>query len=98
MKSFEVRTPVLCEAVEALRAVIAGRQDGSMEGTQARDIVAAANGLIRAVGQDLRVRLAEPRLAAQEAKLIASERARGERGAGRALGLTAQDNPRIGGE
>jgi len=73
MKRFEIQTPALQEASDAFRNVIAGRQDGGMERDEARDIVAAGNGVVRAVGQELKVRLAMPRIAAAEAKMIDHE-------------------------
>lgn len=73
MKTFEIQTPALQEASDALRNVIAGRQNNTMEREEARDIVAASNGVVRTVGQELKVRLAMPKIAAAEAKLIEQE-------------------------
>lgn len=73
MKTFEITTPALKETVTALQGVISGRQDGSIEKDEARDIIGAGNGVIRAVGQELKVRLAMPKLAAMEAKMIEAE-------------------------
>lgn len=70
MKQFEVVTPALQDAVEACRRVIAGREEGTMEKEEGRDLISAANGITRAVGQELNVRLAMPKLAALEAKAI----------------------------
>jgi len=73
MKTFEITTPSLKEAEAAFRGVIAGRQTGAMEHDEARDIVSAGNGVVRAVGQELKVRLAMPKIAAMEAKMIEAE-------------------------
>lgn len=70
MKTFEITTPALKTVSDALLGVIDGRKVGTMEKEEARDIVAAGNGVIRAVGQELKVRLAMPKLAAMEAKMI----------------------------
>lgn len=70
MKTFEVTTPALKTCVEASLAVINGRRDGSMERDEARDVIGAVNATTRAVGQELQVRLAMPRLAAIEAKVV----------------------------
>lgn len=69
MKTFEIKTPALKIVTDALTGVIADRQSGAMEKDEARDIVAAGNGVIRAVGQELKVRLAMPKLVALEAKM-----------------------------
>lgn len=70
MKPFEITTPSLIEANEAFRKVIDGRQSGAMESDEARDIVAAGNGVVRTIGQELKVRLAMPKIAALEARMI----------------------------
>lgn len=74
MKTFEITTPALREATDAFRGVISGRQSGAMEKDEARDITAAAGGVVRAVGQELKVRLAMPKIAAMEAKMIEADR------------------------
>lgn len=66
MKPFEITTPALQSAMRKFEAAT----DGTLETSVARNHVAAASGIVRAVGQELQVRLAAPRLAAQEAKLI----------------------------
>lgn len=73
MKTFEIQTPALREATDAFRGVIAGRQSGTMEKDEARDITAAGNGVVKAIGQELKVRLAMPKIAAMEAKMIEGE-------------------------
>ena len=73
MKTFEIQTPALRDTVSALQDVISGRKGGVVEKDEARDIISAGNGVIRAVGQELKVRLAMPKLAAMEAKMIEGE-------------------------
>lgn len=73
MKTFEITTPALKTVTDALTSVITDRQSGAMEKDEARDIVSAGNGVIRAVGQELKVRLAMPKLIAMEAKMQATE-------------------------
>ena len=93
MKPFEIRTPALREAMDAFRIVLSGRQDGSMERDQARDMVAAGNGIVRTVGQELKVRTVMPKIAAQEARLIEGERSDSVHGAGGASALEDKSNP-----
>jgi len=73
MKEFEIKTPILKEAADAFRNVVSGRTSGAMEGDIARDIVAAGNGIVKTVGTELKVRLAMPKIAAMEAKVIEGE-------------------------
>lgn len=73
MKTFEITTPALKTVTDALTSVITDRQSSAMEKDEARDIVSAGNGVIRAVGQELKVRLAMPKLIAMEAKMQATE-------------------------
>lgn len=47
MKTFEITTPVLKESVSLFRTAT----DGTMESAEARNAIAAGNGIIRAVGQ-----------------------------------------------
>lgn len=70
MKTFEVQTPALRKAMESAVDVIDGCSDGSLENDRARNMIAASNSITRAVGQELQVRLAAPRLAAIEAKQV----------------------------
>jgi hypothetical protein len=74
MMSYEVKTPLLIETVEAARAVIAGVQNGAMDGGIATRILAGARVLQAAVAIDLKARLADPRIRAQEAKMIEAEK------------------------
>lgn len=66
MKPFEITTPVLLRAMENFEAAT----DGTVEHQEAMRHIAAGRGLVSVVGQELKVRLAAPRIAAAEAKLI----------------------------
>lgn len=68
--SYEIRTPLLIESVEAARAVITGVQTGQMEAATATRVLSGARVLQTAVSTDIKARLAAPKIAAQEAKLI----------------------------
>ena len=72
--SYEVKTPLILESVDAARAAIAGIQDGSLEPRQASIVVGGARALQSAVTVDIKARMAGPKIAAQEAKLIEHER------------------------
>ena len=82
--TYEVKTPLLLESVDAARAVITGVQTGAMEAATATRVLSGARVLQSAVSTDIRARLAGPRIAAQEAKLIqeAEKIALENRGAG----------------
>lgn len=66
MKVFEIRTPALREAVDSCRDVL----NGVVTGSDANERVRAANATINAVDKELKVRLAMPKIAAAEAKMI----------------------------
>jgi hypothetical protein len=68
--AYEVRTPLLLESIEAARTVIGATKDGSMAPAERRDLLSGARVLQSAVAHDIRARLADPRIRAQEAKLI----------------------------
>lgn len=68
--SYEVKTPMLLEAADAARAVISGLLSGSMEAKDANALNGAAAKLIGVVSNDVKARLAAPRIAAYEAKTI----------------------------
>ena len=70
MKTFEITTPVLNESIALFRRAT----DGTMDTKEAANHIAAGNGITKAVGQELKVRLAMPRLAAMEAKMIEADR------------------------
>lgn len=59
---FEIKTPDLRTARDALNSALLGVMSGGMEVKSASVIVSAANGIRCAVSADLRVRLAMPRL------------------------------------
>lgn len=68
MKPFEITTPALRDAVGACRDVLTGL----VEGAEAKNRIGAANATIAAVGQEIKVRIAMPRIAAAEARLVES--------------------------
>lgn len=70
--SYEIKTPMLIEAADAARAVIAGISTGTMDPREAREINSAAAKLISVVSTDVKARLAAPKITAHEAKLIES--------------------------
>lgn len=63
---FEIKTPDLAHARDALKDVLSSVKKQEMDNKTANTIVSAANGLRSAVAADLRVRLAAPRLAELE--------------------------------
>lgn len=69
MKPFEITTPALVKAMQNFETATGGTLD-TREAAQA---IAAGNGIVKAVGQELKVRLAMPKLAAIEAKTIEHE-------------------------
>ena len=71
MKSFEITTPALQSAMRKFEAAT----DGTLENDVARTHVAAGSGIVRAVAEELKVRLAMPKIAAAEAKLIEQQAA-----------------------
>lgn len=71
--SYEVKTQLLLESVAAARVVINGVQDGSIEMATATRILSGARVLQSAVAHDIRVRLAEPKIRAMEAKLVEAQ-------------------------
>jgi hypothetical protein len=73
---FEVKTPALIEAIELARAAAEGVQTGRMERGDATVLNTAAGRMINAVGNEIKARLAAPKIAAQEAKLVEGEQAR----------------------
>lgn len=68
--AYDIQTPLLLESVDAARAVIRGVQTGEMEVATATRVLSGARVLQAAVVADIKARLAAPRIAAQEAKLI----------------------------
>lgn len=72
--SYEVKTPLLCESVDAARAVIRGVQTGEMDAATATRVLSGARVLQTAVSTDVKARQAAPKIAAQEAKMIEGQR------------------------
>jgi hypothetical protein len=70
MRPFEIQTPALRSVVESANAVRSGLSSGTMEKDVASGINKADANTVRAVGEELKVRLAMPKLAAMEAKMI----------------------------
>ena len=68
--TYEVKIPMLLEAADAARAVIAGVQGGTMEVKEGAVINGASSKLISVVATDAKVRSVAAKIAAQEAKLI----------------------------
>lgn len=71
--AYEVKTPILLETINVARAVIQGAQDGTIIAADRRDMLGGARVIQSAVRDDIRARLADPRVRAQEAKLIEAE-------------------------
>jgi hypothetical protein len=74
MANYEIKTPIVNESVEAARAAIVGIRTGSLEPRHAAIMISGARALQSAVSTDIRARLAEPKIAAQEALLIEQSR------------------------
>jgi len=72
--AYEVRTPLLLESIAAARFVIDAAKTGSMAPAERRDILSGGRLLQTAVAHDIRARVADPRIRAQEAKLIEAEK------------------------
>lgn len=70
---YEIKTPLIMESVEAARAAIEGIQDGSLEPRHASILISGARSFQSAVSTDIKARMAAPKIAAQEAKLIDQE-------------------------
>jgi hypothetical protein len=68
--TYEIRTPIVSESVEAARAAIAGIQSGALEPRHAAIMISGARALQSAVATDIKARIAAPKIAAQEALLI----------------------------
>ncbi len=68
MQPFEIRTPALVKAMNAFDHVVETTKAGSMPAADGRNIVNAGKGMVQAVGNELKVRLAQPKLAEAEKK------------------------------
>ena len=73
--TYQITTPIVQESIDAARSAIMGLQNGSLEPRHASVIVGAARTLQSAVSTDIKARIAAPKIAAQEAKLIEAEQA-----------------------
>lgn len=72
--SYEVKTPLLVESIAAAREAIAGIRTGAMDAATAARMLTGARALQTAVLADIRVRLAAPKIEAQEERLLAVRR------------------------
>lgn len=72
--AYEVRTPALVEAMSFARLAAQGITERSLPAREAGQLIAAANSINKAVGTDIKARLALPRIMAEEAKIMAGSR------------------------
>lgn len=79
MTTVSIELDTLDTAISAFKGVIEGRETGAMEKDQARDIVAAGNGLVRAAGQRVTARVSAAKIGMIEAKMIEGEAKRQKR-------------------
>jgi len=61
--TFQIKTPALVSAIAAFDHVIVHTKAGTIKPADAGNMVAAGKGVVQAVGTELRVRLAAPKLA-----------------------------------
>lgn len=73
--TFQIKTPALASAMDAFQVAIDRTKVGSIEAVAAKNLVQAGNGVVKMVGQELKVRLAGSKLAAVEAEMIARDQA-----------------------
>ena len=71
---YEIKTADMRRARDVSNAVIDGIMGGTMEVKTANIVNNATNNIIRAVGTDLKARLALPELIESEAKLIEAQK------------------------
>ena len=71
---YEIKTADMRRARDVSNAVIDGIMGGTMEVKTANIVNNATNNIIRAVGTDLKARLALPELIESEAKLVDSQK------------------------
>lgn len=71
-KPFHVQTPALVKAMGAFEHVIDTTKAGTLEADHGRNIVNAGKGIVQAVGAELKVRLAGPKLAEAETAAAAA--------------------------
>lgn len=74
--SYEVKTPLVTEAVDAARMAIVGIQAGTLEPRAANIVLGGARVYLSAVNTDIKARIAEPKILASEAKLVEVSRAK----------------------
>ena len=72
MSGFTIQTPDLKTAADALKGVLTGVENKTIEISHAKAIASAANGLRSTVSTDLKVRLAAPKLAKIESEPAAA--------------------------
>jgi hypothetical protein len=68
---FKVQTPALVTAMGAFEHVIDQTKAGTIVAENGRNIVNAGKGIVQTVGQELKVRLAMPKLSELEAPAAA---------------------------
>lgn len=68
--SYVIKTPLLAESVDVIRRAIAGLESGAIEPRPAGQMISGARAFQTAISTDIKARLAAPRIAAQEARLI----------------------------
>lgn len=66
--AYEIATPVLQETVTLARAAAAGIQDGTLDTKPAHVLLGAGRVMQGAVREDVRARLAAPRIKAAESR------------------------------
>lgn len=71
--SYEIKTPLIAESVDALRYAIDGIKTGALDARPAGVIISGAKGLQSAIGIDIKARLADPKIRLAEAKLVETE-------------------------
>lgn len=71
--NFDIQTPALKTAMDAFEHVIGQTKVGAIESVNAKNMVQAGSGIVSAVGQELKVRLAAPKLAAADAAMIRAQ-------------------------
>ena len=74
--SYEVKTPLVMEAVDAARAAVVGIQAGTLEARAAGVVLGGARVYLSAVNTDIKARIAEPKILAAEAKLVGESKPR----------------------
>lgn len=73
---YQVETPLIVESVDAVRYALDGLKSGALEPKQAGHFISGARALQNAVSSDIKARIAMPKIIAQEAKLVETEKQR----------------------